>query len=141
MELPIGYDPAVGSETLVMTATFRPEATPYLVVRDEDARILQYMCALASWARPTHVRRIVLGENSNTRFDFSPVIRYLEAAGKEVEVLVFDGNKEAVRYGKGYGEGEILEYLHTNSTLLRECGAFYCLRVVTVQATYPGQLN
>lgn len=108
-----------------MTATFRAEATPYLVVRDEDTRILQYMCALVSWARPRHVQRIVLGENGNTRFDCSNVVRYLEAAGKEVEVIVFDGNKEAARLGKGYGEGEILEYLYNNSKLLRECSTFY----------------
>ena len=57
-------------ETLVLTATFRAEATPYLVIREEEARILHYMCALVSWARSRRVQRIVLGENSQTRFDF-----------------------------------------------------------------------
>ena len=70
------------------------------------------MGALVSWARPKHVQRVVLGENSNTRFDFSNVIHCLEAAGKEIEVLVFDGNREVARRGKGYEEGEILEHLH-----------------------------
>jgi len=108
-----------------MTATFQAPSTPYLVVRDEGTRIHQYMCALVSWARTQRVRRIVFGENSNTRFDFSRVVRHLEAAGKEVEVLVFDGNKEAPRFGKGYGEGEILEHLHTHSRLLRLTDSFY----------------
>lgn len=112
-------------ETLVMTATFRAEATPTLVVRDEGDRILQYLCALVSWARPKHVRRIVFAENSNTTFDFASVVRHLEAAGKEVEVLVFDGNKEAARLGKGFGEGEILEYIFNNSRLIHRSRSFY----------------
>jgi hypothetical protein len=112
-------------DTLVMTATFRAPATPYLVVRDERTRIQQYMCALVSWARTRRVRRIILGENSNTQFDFSRIVRHLEAAGKEVELLVFDGNRESPRYGKGFGEGEILEYVYTHSRLLRLTDSFY----------------
>ena len=108
-----------------MTATFRAEATPTLVVRREEDRVLQYMSALVSWARPRHVRRIVFAENSNTQFDFSKVIRYLEAAGKEIEILVFDGNKEAARLGKGFGEGEILEHVYNNSKLMRPSSTFY----------------
>ncbi|OFW01646.1 MAG: hypothetical protein A3I61_03375 [Acidobacteria bacterium RIFCSPLOWO2_02_FULL_68_18] len=116
----------MSDETLVMTATFRPAAdTPGLVVCDERERMVQYLCALVSWARPAHVRRIVFGENSNTRFDFSRVTQYLQAAGKEVEVLVFDGNREVVRFGKGYGEGEILEHVYRHSRLLRAAPAFY----------------
>ena len=113
------------AETLVMTATFTADATPVLVVRDEHDRRLQYLCALAAWARPARVRRIVFAENSSTRFDFSPVVRLLERAGKEIEVLVFDGNKDAPRLGKGYGEGEILEYVYRNSQLLTASPVFY----------------
>ena len=114
-----------GNETLVMTATFNADATPYLVVRDECERIRQYICALLSWAGPTRVRRIVFGENSNTAFDFTPIIRHLQAAGKEVEVIVFAGNHDVPRLGKGYGEGRILEYLCSHSRLLRAAPSFY----------------
>jgi hypothetical protein len=112
-------------DTLVMTATFRAPSTPTLVVRDEHTRIQHYMCALVSWAQTRRVHRVILGENSNTRFDFSRIVRYLEAAGKEVELLVFDGNKESPRFGKGFGEGEILEHLYTHSRLLRMTDTFY----------------
>jgi hypothetical protein len=112
-------------ETLVMTATFRAPETPYLMIRDERTRIQQYMCALVSWARTQRARRIILAENSNTQFDFSRIVRHLEGAGKEVELLVFDGNKESPRFGKGFGEGEILEYVYTHSRLLRLTDTFY----------------
>ncbi len=113
------------AETLVMTATFRADATPVLVVRDERERRFHYLCALVAWARPSRVRRIVFAENSNTPFDFSPVVRLLERAGKEVEVLVFDGNRQAPELGKGYGEGEILEHVYRNSRLVQAAPAFY----------------
>jgi hypothetical protein len=112
-------------ETLVMTATFHAPLTPYLVLREERARIQQYMCALVAWSRAPRVRRIVFAENSDTRFDFSRIVRHLEGAGKEVELLVFDGNKESPRFGKGYGEGVILEHVYRHSRLLREAGSFY----------------
>jgi hypothetical protein len=113
-------------ETLVMTATFQPAAdTPGLVVSHERERILQYLCALVSWARPAFVRRIVFGENSNTAFDFSGIVGYLEAAGKEIEIIVFDGNRDVARFGKGYGEGEILEHVHGHSRLLAAAPSFY----------------
>ena len=116
---------AKGNETLVIPATFRADGTPFTVVRDERERILQYLCGLVAWAGPSRVRRIVFGENSNTAFDFSGIVRYLTDAGKEVEVVVFDGNAEAQRVGKGFGEGRILEHLFHNSTLLRTTPAFY----------------
>lgn len=79
---PTGTADDLRRDTLVMTATFRPPSTPYLVVRDEGTRIQQYMCALVSWARTRRVRRIILGENSNTRFDFSRIVGYLEARAR-----------------------------------------------------------
>ena len=112
-------------DTLVMTATFRAPRTPTRVVRDEHTRIQQYMCALVAWARARRVRRIIFGENSNTRFDFTRVVRYLETAGKEVELLVFDGNKASPQFGKGFGEGEILEHVYAHSRLLRMTDTFY----------------
>ena len=116
----------MGNDTLVMTATFRPAAgTPGLVVTDERERALHYLCALVAWAEASRVHRIVFAENSNTPFDFSPVRRYLDAAGKEVEFLVFDGNREVGGLGKGYGEGEILEHAFRHSRLLHAAPAFY----------------
>ena len=108
-----------------MTATFRADATPILAVRNERERTFQYLCALVAWAGTKRVGRIVFVENSDTRFDFSQVVRYLEEAGKEVELMIFDGNKDAEVFGKGYGEGVIMEHMCRNSRLLRATPAFY----------------
>ncbi|MBI4265887.1 MAG: hypothetical protein HY657_16040 [Acidobacteria bacterium] len=120
-----GMNAETGHETVVMTATFRADGTPFTVVRDERERLLQYLCGLVAWARPARVGRIVFGENSNAAFDFTRIVRHLNEAGKDVEVIVFDGNQEARRFGKGYGEGRILEHLFHHSELLRASPAFY----------------
>jgi hypothetical protein len=112
-------------ETLVMTATFRAPSTPFLVLRDERARIQQYLCALLSWVTVARVGRIVFAENSGTEFDFGRIRRRLEAAGKELELLVFDRNANAAQFGKGFGEGEILEHVFRHSRLLRSTSSFY----------------
>jgi hypothetical protein len=115
----------MNGETLVMTATFRAPDTPTLVVRDEQTRMLHYLCALTAWARPARVRRIVFAENSGTPFDFSRVVSHLESAGKQVEILLFDGNRQSAVYGKGYGEGKILEHVFRTSRLLPMSDVFY----------------
>jgi hypothetical protein len=112
-------------ETLLMTATFHAPSTPYLVLRDEQARIRQYMTALVSWGHVERVRRIIFAENSNTQFDFSRIVEHLESAGKEVELIVFEGNSGSERFGKGFGEGMILEHVFAHSRLLRERDTFY----------------
>ena len=78
-----------------------------------------------AWARTRRVHRIILAENSKTQFDFTRIVQHMEAAGKEVEVLVFDGNKESARFGKGFGEGEILEHVYRHSRLLRRTDSFF----------------
>lgn len=120
-----GTGAAGAGETLVMTATFNADATPFTIVRDERERILHYLCALVSWSRTTRVRRIVFAENSRTAFDFSRIVRHLNDAGKEVEIMVFDGNAEAARFGKGFGEGRILEHVFHHSDFVRAAPAFY----------------
>ena len=107
-----------------MPAAFKAIA-PYTLIRQEEERVFQYMCGLVAWAQPQRVSRIVFTENSGTRFDFTRITEYLRAAGKELEVLVFEGTKDAATRGQGFGEGEILEYAFTNSRLMRETDSFY----------------
>ena len=83
------------------------------------------MCALVSWARTRRVQRIILAENSNTQFDFSRIVRHLEAAGKRLNCWSSMATGSHHASGKGFGEGEILEYVYTHSRLLRLTDTFY----------------
>ena len=110
--------------TVMMPAAFKVQS-PTTIVRQEDERILQYLCGLVAWTQPQRVSRLVITENSNTRFDFTRVTEHVRAAGKELEVLVFQGTPDAARLGQGFGEGELLEYMFTHSRLLRAANTFY----------------
>jgi hypothetical protein len=45
--------------------------------------------------------------------------------GKEIELLSFQGNNELVaNYGKGYGEGEIMQFVMSSSSLITRVDSF-----------------
>ncbi len=112
-------------ETLLMTATINVGSTPQVTIKDDQERLLQYLCALISWIKSPNISTIVFCENSNTSYDFEAIKQFAQNEGKILEVLVFDGNKESQRYGKGYGEGKILDYAINNSKYLTDEVDFY----------------
>jgi hypothetical protein len=119
MPNPLTEDP------LLLTAAITPGAVPFVAVADGQERAIQYFCALVSWIRSSSAKNIVLCENTNTEVDFSVLVDLAQSVGKDLEVLKFAGNSEAQRYGKGYGEGKIIEYAIDNSRLLAKASRFY----------------
>ena len=53
---------------------------------------------------------------------------------KHLEILLFVGNNESYKYGKGWGEGKIIEYVFKNSKVLHKGD------VVTILIGMPHQL-
>lgn len=81
--------------------------------------------SLKHWAKLPWVTKIVICDGSN--FDFTPAIKdlLLSQPGLKIECLSFQNDTEAVgRYGKGYGEGEIISYALENSRILANAPAF-----------------
>ncbi len=115
--------PAV--EPLLMTATINVGNTPYVKINNSEERLLEYLCALISWIKLTPVNQIIFCENSQTDYDFHKIQQFAKDEGKNLEVLVFDGNREAQRYGKGYGEGKIIKYALQGSSHLNDNINFY----------------
>lgn len=112
-------------EILVMTGTISVGETPYVEIKDSQERLLQYLCSLIAWIKLTSIKTIVFCENSNTTYDFRPLIEFAEAEGKRLEVLTFDGNQYSKKYGKGFGEGIIMEYVANHSQYFKESKSFY----------------
>lgn len=113
------------AEVLLMTATIKAGSTPYVAIRDEKERLLQYLCSLSAWLKLTSINTIIFCENSNTFYDFSKIIEFANNEGKVLELLIFDGNQKAQKKGKGYGEGKIIEFALTNSRNLNQNVNFY----------------
>ena len=113
------------NEVLLVTASIHIQNTPYVTVRGERERLAQYLTSLIAWIKMSNISTIVFCENSNTTFDFSKIIDFAESQGKVLEVLIFSGNQESQKYGKGYGEGRIVEYAIKNSRHLAGSVNFY----------------
>lgn len=117
--------PREPDETLVVTSAVRT-TDRYLVVKDHDTRLAQLVCGLLCWITRSRVRSIVLCDNTMPDAPFAALRSLAARHGKRLEVLLFAGDRDRVaRYGKGYGEGEILRHVLEHSALVREARAFY----------------
>ena len=88
------------------------------VLRDARERERQYIDALTFFIRETPFRRIIVCDNSGYTYPVA-LMELAAAHQKQLETLEFTGDKGAMeRYGKGYGEGEIMAYTLANSRLL-----------------------
>jgi hypothetical protein len=110
---------------LLMTATFEPGGTPYLVLRDAAVRINQYLSSLLLWVERGPFEEIVFCENSGNGAPLAALTRWVAAHRKALEVLTFQGNDEAQRKGKGFGEGRIIAHAVRHSRSIQRAGGFY----------------
>lgn len=94
---------------------------PYLSLTNHKERLFQTLCCLIEWAQLPHISHIILCDNSNINYDFNPIEEYLKKHGIILELLIFQGDFSKVqKYGKGYGEGEIIKYALANSKYLQD---------------------
>ncbi|HXO76324.1 MAG TPA: hypothetical protein VN824_13825, partial [Puia sp.] len=93
-------------------------SAPFTVLQDPLQRAAQYLDAISFYIHQTPFARIIVCDNSG--FVYPEALHQLAAAqGKEIELLSFTGDTALISsYGKGYGEGEILDFVFQNSRLL-----------------------
>lgn len=107
---------------LVITATINPISQDYLKLNNIDERISQYKDSLIHFINCGALEKIIVCDNSNYLSDndiFKTERDLAEKKNINLELLSFTGNTKKVReQGKGYGEGEIMEYIFANSKLL-----------------------
>jgi hypothetical protein len=113
------------NEVLVVTATINVGRTPFVEIKSDQERLFQYLCSLIAWIKLTSIDTIVFCENSNTSYDFGKIIEFAKNEGKNLEVLVFNGNQKSQQHGKGYGEGRIIKYALSKSKKLNDNVNFY----------------
>jgi hypothetical protein len=113
------------NEVLLITAAINVESSTHVAIRDKRERLLQYLTSLVAWIKLSDISTIVFCENTNTNYDFSAITEFARKEGKTLEVLIFEGNQKAQKYGKGYGEGKIVEYAIKNSLYLKNNVNFY----------------
>ena len=108
---------------LVITSTVYVSA-PNTVLVDPEERKKQYHDSIQFFIKESPITKIIVCDNSGYRY---PETNYdlARSHNKEIELLSFQGNSELVaNYGKGYGEGEIMQFILLNSLLIRKVEGF-----------------
>lgn len=96
---------------ILLTGCVHPKGMPSTVVVDEDIRKRSYVDALRYYREKTPYY-IVFVDNSNVNLS-----SYFENSEK-MEFINFCGNDYDKRLGKGFGEGEIIEYAFKHSVYI-----------------------
>lgn len=108
---------------LIITAAVQPGGDiRKLEERRAKDRLEQYYAALEQTILSGAFSRIVFCDNTEVELAaFQPLTKLAGEHGVELELLNFAGDTQAVsRQGKGYGEGEIMEYVMHHSRLVKE---------------------
>jgi len=107
----------------IVTGTIKPIAQMgQLVLRDEKERLKQYKDGLQFLLEEQAFDKIIFCENSNYGMqDFEKLQQMAKENHIQMELFSFAGDaKQAELQGKGYGEGEIMQYVFTHSELLHQ---------------------
>ena len=101
-----------------------PQGVTALTISDAEARREQYLECLIWAMQATPFTKIVYCDNSACTLP-ETLLKQAQKLGKQLEILPFQGNVErTIQAGKGYGEGEIIEYALKYSHLLQEADYF-----------------
>lgn len=111
----------------IITGTIKPDQEiEQLVLRNPEERLRQYIDSLLFLIDSGAFSGIVFCENSN--FDLKQFDTVRNSAQKKkvaLEIFSFQGNaEETSAHGKGYGEGEIMDYVFSSSNLIKEAPCF-----------------
>lgn len=112
---------------LLITGTIKPASgVPSLTLTDSDERLKQYISSIEYFLLKTSINEIVFCDNSNcSEGCFADLYLLAKRMNKKIEILSFKGNNKKVSVkGKGYGEGEIIEYAMNNSSLIKNSSFF-----------------
>ncbi len=102
---------------------------PSTTIIDVNERLSQYIASIDyAIEHYKSISEIVFCENTDYIFDYSSLKEKALKNDKKLEVISFKGDYSSIqRLGKGYGEGEIIEYALKKSELIRQCDVFYKL--------------
>lgn len=93
-----------------------------VTLRDTDERLRLTLDSVGEWLRIDPGLQLVICDGSG--FDFSESIRQ-RYPSTTVECLFFQNDAQAVRrFGRGYGEGEIVRHAVKHSRLIARAGCF-----------------
>ncbi|MDR1783811.1 MAG: hypothetical protein LBR13_06090 [Dysgonamonadaceae bacterium] len=102
---------------------------PYTIITDTELRLNEYLKSLQyAIDNYTTVRHIVFCENTAFQYDYSELIKRAEKQNKTLEIISFKGSYDKISFfGKGWGEGEIVQKALSESNALSNAATFFKL--------------
>lgn len=111
---------------IILTGCIEPGNVYNLKLRDCNERLRQYQKAIQYYIRCNSINKVVFCDNSAFSYDYKKEYQIAQKYNKQLEVLSYrEDDAKTQKKGKGYGEGRILEYVLSHSSLLRTEIYFY----------------
>ena len=109
---------------LIITSCIYPFSS-FVELKNPKEREHLHILALKRWLNESNFKSIIICDNSDYTYS-NELINLALTKGKNLEILSFNGDREKTfLYGKGYGEGELMQYVFSNSELLKEHDSFF----------------
>lgn len=111
----------------IITGTIKPNcAQNQLSLSNYEERFEQYVACIEFYLNSGAFSAIIFCENSGYKIErFRELEKKAKRNNIDLEILSFEGNQQKIeQQGKGYGEGEIMEYVLHNSKLIKEHNFF-----------------
>ena len=90
-------------------------------LRNKEEREQQYYESIKKLLYCNKISKIVVCDNSNSHVPKEELLKVADSNNKQIEFLAFAGDSAQVEQrGKGFGEGEIIDYALKNSSLIAE---------------------
>lgn len=115
---------AVTEDPLVITWTITPNNVPFLNMVDPKKRLYENMMGLSAWILDRSFKNIVITESSNFNLDVQKLYQIGKQYNKNIEYHTFKNSENVSKYGKGYGEGEIIKHTLDNSQVVKQSKRF-----------------
>lgn len=109
---------------LIVTSCIYPFST-FVKLNDPEERESLHVEALKRWINESTFESIIICDNSNYVYS-NELVELALLKGKKLEVLTFKGDHiNGFKYGKGFGEGEIMKFIIENSNLIKYHDSFF----------------
>lgn len=112
-------------DLLILTSCIAPCKQELLALQDKDTRFKQTIECIKRFVDSGTFKKILICDGSNINLQNHFIAEYAESKGILFESLSFQQDNKSVKFkGKGYGEGEIMDFLVNNSRLFEESDSF-----------------
>jgi hypothetical protein len=113
------------SEICLIISSYIYPFSDFVKIQNSLERENLHILALEKWINESDFKDIIICDNSNYVYS-DKFVELSRLKGKRLEILHFSADKgKGFEFGKGFGEGELMNYIFMNSKLLTYNRAFF----------------